>query len=110
MDYELSQIPRKDGSTLMSLRKHLFVCTNQKKEGGGCQSMGSVSLREAVKIQSRDIEGIRVNAAGCLGHCSEGIVAVCYPSGKWFTHLGKDDHQVLVNYLQKGCAEEQASV
>ena len=43
----------------------------------------------------------RINASGCLGHCQEGITAVLYPEGKWFTGLKEDDAETLLKELKK---------
>ena len=76
------------------LEAHLFICTNERKNDECCAGKGSVELRERVKKITKDKKEwngrVRVNTAGCLGHCMEGITAVIYPQGKWMTHLTKD--------------------
>lgn len=75
---------------------HLFVCTNRKPEGKeSCAPKGSEALRDRVKAAAAASAGpaakIRVNATGCLGQCSRGIAAVCYPQGKWLLDLSNDE-------------------
>ncbi len=79
---------------------HLFICTNRKPEGkASCAARGSEALRDRVKKAAASLSAnpgtsrkVRVNAAGCLGQCAQGIAAVCYPRGQWLLEL-KDDPQ-----------------
>lgn len=87
-----------------NLEAHLFICTNVRETEGSCSQKGSVELREKVKKlcqdESRGWHGrIRVNTAGCLGRCEEGITAVLYPQAKWMTHLTKDSAHILEKEL-----------
>lgn len=89
---------------IKTLDAHLFICTNKRDKGECCADKGSVELRDEVKrlAKKAGLKGrIRVNAAGCLGHCSEGITTVLYPEGKWLTQLTKDDAPVLLEMLLK---------
>jgi (2Fe-2S) ferredoxin len=89
----------------LSLRAHLFVCTNQKANGSCCGAKGGAELRAAVKELSKarpEWKGkVRINSAGCLGHCEEGIAAVIYPQGKWFTNLKSSDSQLLIDAVDE---------
>ncbi len=87
-----------------NLEAHLFICTNFREKEGSCSQKGSVELRETLKKrcqdESRGWHGrIRVNTAGCLGRCDEGITAVLYPQGQWMTRLTKDSADVLEKEL-----------
>jgi (2Fe-2S) ferredoxin len=92
----------------LKLRAHLFICTNTKKDGSSCGARGSQELRDLLKksIGSKlsadgfDNSGVRINSSGCLGHCENGIVAVCYPSGTWKTHLKNDSMDELVDVVK----------
>jgi (2Fe-2S) ferredoxin len=44
---------------------------------------------------------VRVNAAGCLGQCEQGIAAVLYPKGEWFLNLMPGDAPLLVSAVEK---------
>jgi (2Fe-2S) ferredoxin len=90
-----------------NLEAHLFVCTNHR-EGGkkSCAGSGSVELRNELKqlcqSESKGWHGrVRVNTAGCLGRCEEGIVAVLYPKGEWLTELTTQSAPVLEAALAK---------
>lgn len=83
-----------------NLEAHLFICTNFREKEGSCSQKGSVALREQVKKLCQDpARGwhgrIRVNTAGCLGRCDEGITAVLYPQGQWITELKANSAAVL---------------
>lgn len=82
-----------------NLKAHLFVCTNEKK-GLYCGERGGAKLRSRVKDLSKEHPEwkgrVRVNSSGCLGRCEDGIVAVLYPQGQWFTNLDAKDDAVLI--------------
>lgn len=85
-------------------KAHLFVCTNDRGPDGkrpSCAHKGSAELRDAVKMACRGMKGVRINNAGCLDRCEQGITAVLYPEGQWFENLTKDDTQKLVDAVKK---------
>lgn len=95
-----------------NLEAHLFVCTNKKEKGECCADKGGAELRNRLKEicqdESRGWHGrVRVNASGCLGRCSEGIAAVLYPKGEWFTKLKATDTETLVSALAKTLDERK---
>lgn len=81
----------------MEFDAHLFICTNRKPDGKpSCAPKNSEALRDRVKSAASKLSEaqpgrkIRVNASGCLGQCSKGIAAVCYPKGEWLVELSDD--------------------
>lgn len=84
-------------------KAHLFICTKQKDSSECCSAKGSTELFLQLKEKSRQRWGksLRVNAAGCLGYCSEGITAVLYPHNRWFTGLTSDSLQQLEEMLEQ---------
>ncbi len=82
--------------------RHLFICTNARADGhprGCCASKGSADIAKAIKIAAYDrgLKGrVRVNKAGCLDACEEGVSAVLYPDGVWFRGITLDDVDELV--------------
>lgn len=75
---------------------HFFVCCNERDGGkASCGPSGGKwikdRLKEEVKKAQKEMASedsrkkirVRVNQAGCLGRCDEGVVAVNYPSGEW---------------------------
>jgi (2Fe-2S) ferredoxin len=84
---------------------HLFICTNEKQGKPCCAAKSASELRDQLKKISKDPsrgwEGrVRVNNSGCLDRCQEGIAAVLYPQGEWFTNLKSTDVEVLVDAIE----------
>ncbi len=79
-------------------KAHLFICTNKKDGKPCCADKNAEALRKKVKDRAKEKWGIqvRINASGCLDHCNEGIAAVLYPQGEWFTGLKDTEHDVEV--------------
>lgn len=85
------------------LEKHIFICTLCQSQAAPADEKYAEDLRAQVKqICQKELPGksIRVNAAGCLGVCDEGIHAVVYPEQKWFKLLTKESIPTLVDYLK----------
>jgi (2Fe-2S) ferredoxin len=72
---------------------HLFVCTNKKEAKKNCFDSGGEDFRVKLKDRLCKLYGsrVRVNKAGCLGHCSKGPVVVVYPQAKWFAAVTEED-------------------
>ncbi len=86
------------------LKAHLFICTHQRDDRASCAGAGSAQLVSELKdwVKSENLkESIKVTRSGCLGRCEEGIAAVCYPAGQWFTELTAQDQDVLKNKCLK---------
>lgn len=85
------------------IEKHLFICNNKRDGKQSCGGSGSDALIDELKKWSK-AEGInqqvRVNKSGCLGPCEHGIVAVCYPEGRWLTELTPDNAEKLKTILK----------
>ena len=93
----------------MNFDAHLFICTNRKPDGKpSCAPKNSEALRDRVKAAASKLTEanpelkIRVNASGCLGQCTKGIAAVCYPKGEWLLELADDaaSEQKLLTLIQ----------
>ncbi len=93
-------------STEKKLDLHFFVCTNTRDSGKeSCSQKNSANLRNKLKEACKNEpafknHSIRINAAGCLGRCAEGIVAVSYPEQKWFTNLTEKDSENLLTEIK----------
>lgn len=88
---------------------HLFVCTNERKEGhprGCCASKGAEEIRERLKSLAKDagLKGrVRVNSAGCLDQCEHGVTMVVYPEGVWYGFVTVGDvEEVVQSHLVEG--------
>ena len=89
-------------------RHHVFCCTNQRPpehERGCCQARGGIGLRNHMKdrVKELGLEGVRINAAGCLDRCEDGPAIVIYPEGVWYRAENKDDiEEIITRHLQGG--------
>ncbi|MCB9897546.1 MAG: (2Fe-2S) ferredoxin domain-containing protein [Planctomycetes bacterium] len=82
--------------------RHIFVCINAREPGhpkGCCASKGGAEVAEALKVAAYEqgLKGrVRVNKAGCLDACADGISAVVYPEGVWYRGVTLDDVDEIV--------------
>ena len=82
--------------------RHIFVCINARAEGhpkGCCASKGGAEVAEALKVAAyqQGLKGrVRVNKAGCLDACEDGISAVVYPEGVWYRGVTLADVDEIV--------------
>ena len=89
-------------------RLHVFCCTNVRDESdprGCCDARGGAMLRNYMKARAKKmgIEGVRVNAAGCLDRCENGPAMVIYPDGVWYRcATRKDVDAVLRDHVVGG--------
>lgn len=86
--------------------QHVFVCMNQRPDNhakGCCHSKGAENILNALKLKLKTIEThkkIRINKAGCLGRCSEGITVVVYPEMQWFLNVQETDIDNIIQCLE----------
>lgn len=89
-------------------RIHVFACTNLRPEGhkrGSCAARGGVKLRDYMKVRAKELglEGVRINAAGCLDRCELGPVMVIYPEGVWYAPRTREDiDEILQTHILEG--------
>jgi (2Fe-2S) ferredoxin len=87
---------------------HVFVCTNERAPGhprGSCKAKGSEELRDYMKKKAKQLglEGVRVNAAGCLDRCELGPTVAIYPEGVWYRVGSKADaDRILEAHVRDG--------
>jgi predicted metal-binding protein len=87
-----------------AIKRHLFVCTNEKEEGVCCSQKGSASLIQNIKNKLREndlFDDYKITKTGCLGPCSSGIAATMYPDNILFKNLELSDEDELYNLLTK---------
>ena len=80
----------------MFYQRHIFFCTNIKKDGGGCSTYNSEEAFTIAKkfLQDKDLWGegkCRASKSGCLGRCESGPVCVVYPDGIWYSYVDNED-------------------
>ncbi len=89
-------------------RSHMFFCTNERPDGhprGCCAGKGSVRIRNYMKARAKELglEGVRINAAGCLDRCELGPTVVIYPEGVWYRIESVEDaDRVLQTHVRDG--------
>ena len=86
----------------MFYKKHIFFCTNIKKDGTGCGKICSQDMQVFAKkyLQEKDEWGegkIRVSKSACLGRCDEGPVAVVYPESTLYTYVDEHDVKEIID-------------
>lgn len=83
--------------------KHVFLCTNQKKEGKiCCANSGGEEFFHYLKsrLVALGLHGygkIRVSKSGCLGRCGEGPCLVIYPEGVWYSYSSYTDIDHIID-------------
>lgn len=83
-------------------RKHVFVCENfrdQSDPRGSCSHKGSREVREKLKeeVEKRGLKTrIRINTAGCLSTCNQGVSMVIYPQAIWYGKINVSDIDEIV--------------
>jgi len=91
--------------------RHMFFCAHERDHDaprGCCAAKKSLALMKAVKTAAK-VEGvvnIRVQKAGCLGQCENGISCVVYPEGVWYTLSGEENIPELLEHLRSGTIAE----
>ena len=58
------------------------------------------AVKKAAKAEG--IPNIRVQKAGCLSKCEQGISCVVYPEGVWYTLTGEENIPDLLEHLRSG--------
>jgi (2Fe-2S) ferredoxin len=94
---------------MVPFERHVFVCENLRDADnpkGCCAAKGSAEVRSKLKKLAYDagLKGrVRINAAGCLGHCAQGVTLVVYPEAVWYGHVTIDDvDELFREHILKG--------
>lgn len=86
------------------IKKHLFICCNEKNKDKCCAKKGSEELVKSLKkrLKDEDLWGeYKVSRSGCLGPCSDGIAATLYPDNLLIKGLQKCDANELFELILK---------
>jgi len=79
------------------LERHVFVCVHQRDSQnpkGCCSAKGAAEVRARLKQLAFEasLRGrVRINSAGCLDHCAQGVTIVVYPEAVWYGGVTPDD-------------------
>ena len=83
------------------LERHLFVCENRRDPARGrecCGSKGAAEVRSRLKklcFEAGLRFRVRVNSAGCLDRCAQGVAIVVYPEAIWYGAVTVEDAEEL---------------
>jgi (2Fe-2S) ferredoxin len=85
----------------MKFKKHIFICTNQRKDGErkSCGESCGMELVKAFKKSLKDngLKGtMRAQRAGCLDACEFGPSVVVYPEGVFYGGVQLSDVEEIV--------------
>ncbi len=90
-------------------RCHVFVCQNERKPEdprGCCRSRGAVEVLDRLKGEIHRLKlhrEVRINKAGCLDQCAEGVSLVVYPEEVWYGHVTPEDvDEIIENHIVGG--------
>lgn len=81
--------------------KHVFVCTHYRESDpeSSCAQKGGNEICETLKSRLKALnlqQKIRINRAGCLGHCEQGLALVVYPMGLWHLHVKPENVDEII--------------
>ncbi len=89
--------------------RHVFVCTNRRPDGssrGCCAAKGADEIRDRLKAAVKDRRlpiKVRVNAAGCLDFCEQGVAICVYPENVWYGRVTTADiDEIVERHLMAG--------
>ena len=98
---------------MAQIKKHIFVCTNQRdplKTRECCAEKNSLEIMTRLKraVRASGINDVRVNKSGCLDQCENGVSCVVYPQGIWYT-IPDDEEGIskIVEHLAGGRVAEK---
>lgn len=88
-------------------KHHIFCCTNRREPGskrGCCAEKNAEELRAYMKAKAKEmqVDGLRVNNAGCLDRCEEGPCIVVYPQGTWYRCTNKAEVDAVLLAIKNG--------
>lgn len=88
---------------------HVFVCTNERPSGhprGCCKTKGSEAVLQALKQEAAQAglgKRVRIQKAGCLDACENGVAIVVYPQAVWYGGVTQQDaKQIVQEHLVSG--------
>lgn len=89
----------------MKFEKHIFICTNQRKDGErkSCGEACGMELVKAFKksMKEKGLQGrMRAQRSGCLDACDFGPSMVVYPEGVFYGGVQPGDvEQIIKEHL-----------
>ena len=80
----------------------ILVCTNERPPESGkpsCLPRGSLEVYHRFKDRVRELglrDEVMVTRTGCLKHCSRGITVAVWPYNLWYSAVGLDDVEEIL--------------
>ena len=87
-------------------KHHVFFCLNERPADdcrGDCLRHGAMDGWAHTKkaVADLNLEGVRINKAGCLDRCEHGPVCVVYPDNVWYSYVDTTDlDEIVIEHLQ----------
>lgn len=87
----------------LKTQSEIFICNYKRDDGENCFDKGSRELTDQIKKWAKDNhkDEIKVFRSGCLGKCSEGIAALCYPEKNYLLDIKSDDVEEIKKGLRR---------
>jgi predicted metal-binding protein len=85
-----------------NVKRHLFICCNEREEKESCSPKNAVQLVTELKSKLRENDlwdDYKVTKTGCLGPCAFGITALLFPENQLLTMLTLSDADKLYSLL-----------
>ena len=92
---------------MVGFERHMFICAHERGADAArecCAKKDSLAIMKAVKTAAKaeGVPNIRVQKAGCLSQCEQGISCVVYPEGVWYRLTGMENVPDLLEHLRTG--------
>jgi bidirectional [NiFe] hydrogenase diaphorase subunit len=97
---ELQDIANAEAAVESQYRHRIHVCT-----AAGCQSLGSVQVKEALEKGAGDC--CRVKGVGCMGLCSAGPLVSVEPERTLYKNVAPADAPEILESLETGKTVER---
>ena len=89
-----------------NLKKHVFVCVNERESGDCCKNVDGLAIFLELKQFVREAglsSTVWVTKTGCLGFCNDtGATVVVYPDKKWFLQTTMETAEDIKKYISQG--------
>jgi (2Fe-2S) ferredoxin len=88
--------------------RHCFVCLHERPPDSPrahCLGRGADAVLKALKAaaQAKGLEErVRVQKAGCMENCEQGVSVVVYPEGIWYGGVRPEDAPAIAEHLAGG--------
>lgn len=97
------------------LKRHIFICTNERGPGEArkscCGSSLHAKFKDSLKAHKVPPTDVRANKAGCLDQCEKGPAVVVYPESVWYGGVTENDvEEIVVSHIIGGVPVERLRI